>query len=74
MSLKTVTNVVHDRPHVRDETRASGTSRDRELDYALLWRVGGCAADEATCVTLAVPRIDDHALERLRTRHDRRGR
>lgn len=65
VSLKTVTNVVHDRPYVRDDTRARVQAAIDALGYrpSLAGRV--LQSGRSNTLTLAVPRVDEPYLGAL---------
>jgi LacI family transcriptional regulator, repressor for deo operon, udp, cdd, tsx, nupC, and nupG len=65
VSLKTVTNVVHDRPYVRDETRARVRAAIEQLDYRPSLAGRRLRSGRSNMVTLAVPRIDEPYLGAL---------
>jgi LacI family transcriptional regulator, repressor for deo operon, udp, cdd, tsx, nupC, and nupG len=59
VSLKTVTNVVHDRPYVSVQTRAKVQAAIAELDYRPSLAGRQLQSGRSNTVTLAVPRIDE---------------
>lgn len=59
VSLKTVTNVVHDRPYVSEQTRARVRAAIQELDYRPSLAGRQLQSGRSNTVTLAVPRIDE---------------
>ncbi len=59
VSLKTVTNVVHDRPYVSEQTRARVLAAIEELDYRPSLAGRQLRSGRSNTVTLAVPRIDE---------------
>jgi LacI family repressor for deo operon, udp, cdd, tsx, nupC, and nupG len=59
VSLKTVTNVVHDRPYVSEQTRARVRAAIEELDYRPSLAGRQLRSGRSNTVTLAVPRIDE---------------
>jgi LacI family transcriptional regulator, repressor for deo operon, udp, cdd, tsx, nupC, and nupG len=65
VSLKTVTNVVHERPNVREETRARVRAAIEQLNYrpSLIGR--RLRSGRSNMVTLAVPFIDEPYLGAL---------
>lgn len=65
VSLKTVTNVVHERPHVSVETRARVKAAIEELNYRPSLAGRQLQSGRSHMVTLAVPRIDDPYLGAL---------
>ena len=65
VSLKTVTNVVHQRPYVRDETRARVLAAIEELDYRPSLAGRQLQSGRSNMITLAVPRIDEPYLGAL---------
>lgn len=65
VSLKTVTNVVHERPYVSAETRARVKAAIVELNYQPTLAGRQLQSGRSNMVTLAVPRIDDPYLGAL---------
>lgn len=65
VSLKTVTNVVHERPHVRAETRARVKAAIEELHYRPSQAARQLQSGRSNMITLAVPRIDEPYLGAL---------
>lgn len=65
VSLKTVTNVVHDRPHVSADTRARVKAAIADLDYQPSLAGRQLQSGRSNMVTLAVPRIDEPFLGAL---------
>lgn len=65
VSLKTVTNVVHDRPYVKDETRRRVQEAIDQLDYRPSLAGRRLRGGRSDIVTLAVPRIDEPYLGAL---------
>ncbi len=65
VSLKTVTNVVHERPYVRDETRQRVLAAIAELDYRPSLAGRQLRGVRSNILTLAVPRIDEPYLGAL---------
>ena len=65
VSLKTVTNVVHERPYVKDETRARVLAAIEELDYRPSLAGRQLQSGRSNMITLAVPRIDEPYLGAL---------
>lgn len=65
VSLKTVTNVVHERPYVKDETRARVLAAIEELDYRPSLAGRQLRSGRSNMITLAVPRIDEPYLGAL---------
>ncbi len=65
VSLKTVTNVVHDRPYVRDETRARVQAAIEQLEYRPSLVGRQLQSGRSNMITLAVPRIDEPYLGTL---------
>ena len=59
VSLKTVTNVVHQRPYVKEETRARVLAAIKELDYRPSLAGRQLQSGRSNMITLAVPRIDE---------------
>jgi LacI family repressor for deo operon, udp, cdd, tsx, nupC, and nupG len=59
VSLKTVTNVVHARPYVSEQTRARVQAAIEELDYRPSLAGRQLQSGRSNTVTLAVPRIDE---------------
>jgi LacI family transcriptional regulator, repressor for deo operon, udp, cdd, tsx, nupC, and nupG len=59
VSLKTVTNVVHDRPYVSAQTRARVRAAIEQLDYRPSLAGRQLRSGRSNTVTLAVPRIDE---------------
>ena len=59
VSLKTVTNVVHDRPYVSEQTRARVRAAIEELNYRPSLAGRQLQSGRSNTVTLAVPRIDE---------------
>ena len=59
VSLKTVTNVVHDRPYVSEQTRARVRAAIEKLDYRPSLAGRQLQSGRSNTVTLAVPRIDE---------------
>jgi LacI family repressor for deo operon, udp, cdd, tsx, nupC, and nupG len=65
VSLKTVTNVVHQRPYVKEETRARVLAAIEELDYQPSLAGRQLQSGRSNMITLAVPRIDEPYLGAL---------
>jgi DNA-binding LacI/PurR family transcriptional regulator len=65
VSLKTVTNVVHQRPYVKDATRARVLAAIEELDYRPSLAGRQLQSGRSNMITLAVPRIDEPYLGAL---------
>lgn len=65
VSLKTVTNVVHDRPYVKDETRARVQAAIEQLEYRPSLVGRQLQSGRSHMITLAVPRIDEPYLGAL---------
>ncbi len=65
VSLKTVTNVVHDRPNVSPTTRARVRSAIEALDYTPSMAGRMLRSGRSNMLTLAVPRIDEPYLGAL---------
>lgn len=65
VSLKTVTNVVHDRPHVSADTRARVKAAIDELRYQPSLAGRQLQSGRSNMITLAVPRIDEPFLGAL---------
>lgn len=65
VSLKTVTNVVHERPYVKDETRARVLAAIHDLDYRPSLAGRQLQSGRSNMITLAVPRIDEPYLGAL---------
>lgn len=65
VSLKTVTNVVHDRPCVADATRARVKAAIVELDYSPSLTARQLQSGRSKLVALAVPRINEPYLGAL---------
>lgn len=65
VSLKTVTNVTHGRPNVRDSTRAKVLAAIEELDYRPSQLGRQLQSGRSQMITLAVPRIDEPYLGSL---------
>ncbi|MET0694703.1 MAG: LacI family DNA-binding transcriptional regulator [Propionibacteriaceae bacterium] len=65
VSLKTVTNVVHDRPYVKPETRERVKAAIDELGYRPSLAGRQLQSGRSNTVTLAVPRIDEPYLGAL---------
>jgi DNA-binding LacI/PurR family transcriptional regulator len=65
VSLKTVTNVVHQRPYVKDATRARVQAAIDELDYRPSLAGRQLQSGRSNMITLAVPRIDEPYLGAL---------
>lgn len=65
VSLKTVTNVVHDRPHVKQETRQRVQAAIDELGYRPSLAGRRLQSGRSNTITLAVPRIDEPYLGTL---------
>ncbi|WP_161606086.1 LacI family DNA-binding transcriptional regulator [Microlunatus speluncae] len=65
VSLKTVTNVVHQRSNVRDSTRARVLAAIEELDYRPSLAGRQLQSGRSTMITLALPRIDEPYLGAL---------
>lgn len=68
VSLKTVTNVVDERPYVREETRERVLAAIAELDYRPSLAGRQLRGVRSNIVTLAVPRVDSPTPGRWRTR------
>lgn len=62
VSLKTVTNVVHERPNVSPATRAKVRSAIEQLDYTPSMAGRLLRSGRSNMITLAVPRIDEPYL------------
>ena len=62
VSLKTVTNVVHERPYVKQETRQRVLAAIAELDYRPSNAGRQLQSGRSHLVTLVVPRIDEPYL------------
>lgn len=65
VSLKTVTNVVHERPYVKTETRERVLAAIEELGYRPSLAGRRLQSGRSNTVTLAVPRIDEPYLGAL---------
>jgi DNA-binding LacI/PurR family transcriptional regulator len=65
VSLKTVTNVVHERPYVSADTRARVKAAIAELGYRPSLAGRQLQSGRSNTVTLAVPRIDEPYLGAL---------
>ncbi len=65
VSLKTVTNVVHDRPNVADGTRERVQAAIAELDYRPSLAGRQLRGVRSNILTLAVPRVDEPYLGAL---------
>jgi LacI family transcriptional regulator, repressor for deo operon, udp, cdd, tsx, nupC, and nupG len=65
VSLKTVTNVVHDRPYVRAETRQRVQAAIEELGYRPSLAGRRLQSGRSNTLTLVVPRIDEPYLGAL---------
>ncbi len=65
VSLKTVTNVVHDRPYVKQETRERVQAAIEELGYRPSLAGRRLQSGRSNTITLAVPRIDEPYLGAL---------
>lgn len=65
VSLKTVTNVVHERPYVKDETRARVQAAIDQLEYQPSLVGRQLQSGRSHMITLAVPRIDEPYLGAL---------
>ena len=65
VSLKTVTNVVHERPNVRDETRQRVLAAIATLDYRPSLAGRRLRGLRSNILTLAVPRVDEPYLGAL---------
>lgn len=65
VSLKTVTNVVHERPYVKQETRDRVLAAIAELDYRPSRAGRQLQSGRSHLVTLVVPRIDEPYLSSL---------
>lgn len=65
VSLKTVTNVVHERPYVKQETRERVKAAIEELAYRPSLAGRQLQSGRSNTVTLAVPRIDEPYLGAL---------
>ena len=65
VSLKTVTNVVHQRPYVKAETRRRVLAAIEELDYRPSMAGRQLQSGRSNILTLAVPRIDEPYLGSL---------
>jgi LacI family repressor for deo operon, udp, cdd, tsx, nupC, and nupG len=65
VSLKTVTNVVHERPYVAAETRQRVLDAIAELDYRPSMAGRQLQSGRSNILTLAVPRIDEPYLGSL---------
>ena len=73
VSLKTVTNVVHERPNVADETRERVRAAIAELDYRPSLAGRQLRGVRSNILTLAVPRVDEPYLGALAHADHRRG-
>lgn len=62
VSLKTVTNVVHERPYVKQETRDRVLAAIAELDYRPSRAGRQLQSGRSNLITLVVPRIDEPYL------------
>ncbi|GAA1430142.1 LacI family DNA-binding transcriptional regulator [Microlunatus lacustris] len=62
VSLKTVTNVVHERPYVKQETRERVLAAIAELDYRPSRAGRQLQSGRSNLITLVVPRIDEPYL------------
>lgn len=62
VSLKTVTNVVHERPYVAEGTRARVLAAIAELDYRPSRAGRQLQSGRSNLITLVVPRIDEPYL------------
>jgi LacI family repressor for deo operon, udp, cdd, tsx, nupC, and nupG len=65
VSLKTVTNVVHERRYVKDETRARVKAAIEQLGYTPSQAARQLQSGRSNTVALAVPRIDEPYLGAL---------
>ncbi len=65
VSLKTVTNVVHERPYVKQETRDRVLAAIADLDYRPSRAGRQLQSGRSHLVTLVVPRIDEPYLSAL---------
>lgn len=65
VSLKTVTNVVHERPNVREETRERVLAAIATLDYRPSLAGRQLRGLRSNILTLAVPRVDEPYLGAL---------
>jgi LacI family transcriptional regulator, repressor for deo operon, udp, cdd, tsx, nupC, and nupG len=65
VSLKTVTNVVHERPYVKHETRQRVLAAITELNYRPSMIGRQLRSGRSNILTLAVPRIDEPYLGSL---------
>jgi DNA-binding LacI/PurR family transcriptional regulator len=65
VSLKTVTNVVHQRSNVRESTRARVLAAIEELDYRPSLAGRQLQSGRSNMITLALPRIDEPYLGAL---------
>jgi DNA-binding LacI/PurR family transcriptional regulator len=65
VSLKTVTNVVHERPYVKQETRERVLAAIAELDYRPSRAGRQLQSGRSNLITLVVPRIDEPYLGAL---------
>ena len=73
VSIKTVSNVVHDYPHVRRETRERVLAAIRELDYRPNVSARGLRSGKTGVIGLAVPSLRENYFAELRMRgHPRR--
>ena len=62
VSLKTVTNVVHERPYVKQETRERVLAAIAELDYRPSRAGRQLQSGRSNLIALVVPRIDEPYL------------
>ena len=65
VSLKTVTNVVHERPYVKEQTRERVLAAIAELDYRPSSAGRQLQSGRSHLITLVVPRIDEPHLGAL---------
>ena len=65
VSLKTVTNVVHERPYVADDTRQRVLAAIADLDYRPSLVGRQLRGVRSNMLTLAVPRVDEPYLGAL---------
>jgi len=65
VSLKTVTNVVHERPYVKPETRERVQAAIAQLDYRPSRAGRQLQSGRSNLITLVVPRIDEPYLGAL---------
>ncbi|MFD1714232.1 LacI family DNA-binding transcriptional regulator [Amnibacterium flavum] len=65
VSIKTVSNVIHDHPNVRDETRARVQSAIEELDYQPNMSARGLRSGRTGAIGLAIPSIRENYFAEL---------